>query len=90
MTAAAKPRSGAVRLARSLTAEAERLIGERPTIDLALAVMGQALDLPRGTNLALFALGRSAGWLGHALEQYATGELIRPRATYVGQPPAAG
>jgi citrate synthase len=39
--------------------------------------------------LMLFAIGRSVGWIGHALEQYATGQLIRPRAKYVGVPPAA-
>ena len=35
----------------------------------------------------LFALGRSAGWIGHALEQVGSGGLIRPRARYVGPPP---
>ena len=61
-----------------------------PTIDLALDVTEMALELPRGAGLALFTLGRSAGWLAHALEQYATGELIRPRATFVGPMPEAG
>ena len=89
MIAKAKPRSKAVRLARSVTAEVGRLVGEAPTIDLALAVAELALELPRGAGLALFALGRSAGWIAHALEQYATGEMIRPRATYVGVVPAA-
>ena len=32
----------------------------------------------------LFAIGRTIGWIGHAIEQYATGQLIRPRAKYVG------
>ena len=87
LLAAAMPRSGAIRLARGVTAAAEQLIGEQPTIDLALAVLGRALDLPRGAPLALFALGRTAGWMGHALEQYAAGTLIRPRARYVGPAP---
>jgi hypothetical protein len=38
--------------------------------------------------LALFAIGRSIGRIGHALEQYATNHLIRPRAKYVGFAPA--
>ena len=26
-------------------------------------------------------------WIGHAIEQHATGQLIRPRAKYVGPAP---
>jgi len=37
--------------------------------------------------LALFALGRTIGWIGHAGEEYALNRLIRPRAAYVGEPP---
>jgi citrate synthase len=48
------------------------------------------LKLTRGAPLMLFAIGRSVGWIGHAIEQYATGQLIRPRAKYVGVPPATG
>jgi len=32
----------------------------------------------------LFAIGRTIGWIGHAIEQYQTDHLIRPRAKYVG------
>jgi citrate synthase len=87
LVAAARPRSKAVRLATTLTAEVAGLISEEPTVDLALAVTETALGLPSGAGLALFALGRTAGWIAHALEQYATGEMIRPRATYVGVSP---
>jgi citrate synthase len=31
-----------------------------------------------------FAVGRVAGWIGHAWEQLATGRLIRPASQYVG------
>ena len=34
----------------------------------------------------IFALGRSAGWVAHALEQRSAGYLLRPRARYVGPP----
>jgi citrate synthase len=57
---------------------------ERPTIDFALAVICRALALPEGSPLVLFALGRTIGFIGHAIEQYETGALIRPRARYVG------
>jgi citrate synthase len=45
------------------------------------------LRLPPGAPLAVFAIGRTIGWIGHAIEQYATGQLIRPRARYVGALP---
>jgi citrate synthase len=60
---------------------------ERPTIDFALAAMTRVLRLPPGSPLTLFAIGRTIGWIGHAIEQYATGQLIRPRAKYAGPPP---
>ncbi|HET7583654.1 MAG TPA: citrate synthase family protein [Gemmatimonadaceae bacterium] len=65
----------------------ERLLGERPNLDFALATLERVLRLPQGAGLALFAIGRSIGWIGHAIEQYATGQLIRPRARYVGAVP---
>ncbi len=40
--------------------------------------------LPPGAGLALFAIGRTVGWIAHALEQHQDGRLIRPRAAYVG------
>lgn len=62
---------------------------EKPNIDMALATLATSLNLPAGSALALFAIGRTAGWIAHAIEQYQTGELIRPRARYVGKMPAA-
>ena len=38
--------------------------------------------------VALFAMGRTIGWIGHALEQYQIDRMIRPRARYVGVQPA--
>lgn len=63
------------------------IIGERPALDFALVALARTLELPRGTALALFALGRAAGWLGHGIEQYATDRMIRPRARYTGELP---
>lgn len=57
-------------------------------LDLALVALRRAAGLPEGSALVLFALGRAAGWIAHAIEQYGTGRLIRPRASYVGPPPA--
>jgi citrate synthase len=64
----------------------EEVIGERPNIDFALAALTRVERLPSEAPLILFALGRCAGWLAHALEQVTTGHPIRPRARYVGPP----
>jgi citrate synthase len=65
------------------------VLREQPTIDFALAALARVLRLPSGSPLTLFALGRTIGWIGHAIEQYTTGQVIRPRAKYVGAAPAA-
>lgn len=62
----------------------EELIGERPNVDFALAALTRVYALPREAPLILFALGRCAGWLAHALEQLTAGHPIRPRARYCG------
>lgn len=62
-------------------------IREKPNIDFALAALTRVMRLPNGSPLMLFAIGRTIGWIGHAIEQYATGQLIRPRAKYVGVVP---
>lgn len=59
-----------------------------PSIDVGLVAVSRALGLPAGTATALFALGRTVGWVAHSLEQYEAGFLVRPRARY-RQDPAA-
>ncbi len=56
--------------------------GVPPNIDFALVVLEQQLRLPVGAAFALFAVGRTIGWIAHALEQWQSGKLIRPRALY--------
>jgi citrate synthase len=56
----------------------------KPNIDFALAALCACYDLPPGSGVALFAIGRTAGWFAHAIEQRAAGFLLRPRARYVG------
>lgn len=58
--------------------------GEPPAVDLAVVVLAAHLGLPPTTATALFALGRTAGWVAHVLEQRASPGLLRPRARYVG------
>ena len=63
--------------------------GEQPNLDFSLAAVARVLKLPAGSPLVLFAIGRSVGWIGHVIEQYATAQLIRPRAKYVGVSPTS-
>jgi citrate synthase len=64
--------------------------GEFVNIDYALAVLVHALRMPAGSELALFAMARTVGWIAHASEQLQHGKLIRPRARYVGPGPGRG
>jgi citrate synthase len=73
----------------ALRHEIEAATGQRANVDFALVAMRQSLGLPAEAPFALFALARTAGWLAHAIEQTATGALIRPRARYVGPAPAS-
>jgi citrate synthase len=80
-------KSPASRLWRRAAAVGEALTGEKPSVDFAPVALRRELGLPRGAALGLFALGRSVGWVAHAVEQRERGQLIRPRAAYVGVRP---
>lgn len=62
-----------------------RETGEHANVDLALAALVLALGQSPESAVTLFALGRTAGWLAHALETLGSGRLLRPRARYVGR-----
>ena len=64
-----------------------RLVGRHPNVDFALAATAIGLGLPRSAALGLFVTGRAVGWIAHAIEQYESGVLIRPRARYLGPRP---
>ncbi|TMJ44660.1 MAG: helix-turn-helix domain-containing protein [Alphaproteobacteria bacterium] len=64
-----------------------RLTGRHPNVDFALAAASMGLGLPRNAALGLFIIGRTVGWIAHAIEQYESGILIRPRARYMGVRP---
>jgi citrate synthase len=50
------------------------------------ALLLEAVGFPPECFTAVFATGRTAGWLAHAREQAVTGRVIRPSSIYV--PPA--
>ena len=83
------PKGKTATFARELVAAAKAVIGEAPTVDFALVALARALGLPSGSALTLFAIGRTIGWIGHAIEQYEANAIIRPRAKYVGATPVA-
>jgi citrate synthase len=72
------PRAPAQRLIEAV----QTMTGVAPNIDFALVALEQRLHLPSGAAFALFAVGRTVGWIAHALEQWRDGTLIRPRAVY--------
>lgn len=71
----------------AVSREVSELIGRHPNVDFTLALTSVVLGLPAGSGLGMFLVGRSVGWIAHAIEQYATGLLIRPRARYIGPLP---
>jgi len=75
------------RLAFEVPVRIAEATGAFVNIDYALAVMCKTLQLPRGSETAIFAMARTAGWIAHAIEQLESQVLIRPRARYVGPAP---
>lgn len=55
-----------------------------PNVDAALGGLTHVLDAPVGSGELLFTVARTAGWVAHALEQYADPRLLRPEAVYTG------
>jgi citrate synthase len=76
------PRSVIVRKVRAFAAAMELAGGEAPAVDTGLVAIAGALGMPPGSGAALMAVGRTAGWIAHALEQRAAGFALRPRARY--------
>jgi citrate synthase len=75
------------KLVQGLSRAGYELLHDLPNLDFGLVALARTHGLPDGAPLILFALGRTIGWIAHVIEQYATGELIRPRARYTGLAP---
>lgn len=88
LTHNARPDAPILAVADAVMQTADQAIQLAPNVDFGLAVLARALALPVYAPFTLFALGRTAGWIGHIIEQYGLNQLIRPRSRYVGvQPP---
>ncbi len=57
-----------------------------PNVDTGAVALRCALGMPRGAVTGLFAVGRCAGWIAHVIEQYESGQLLRPRARFAPGP----
>jgi citrate synthase len=77
------PRAPRVRTIAAIVAAMDESHRPKPNVDTALAAASAALDLPLGMGPAIFAIGRSAGWVAHVLEQSESTSVLRPRARYV-------
>jgi citrate synthase len=59
--------------------------GEQANVDFALGALALAGAMPFGSTEGVFAIGRTAGWVAHVLEEYDERPLrFRPRAIYTG------
>ena len=72
---------------RNLLRAGSELLHDAPNLDFGLAAVSRAYRLPDRAPLLLLALSRTIGWIAHAIEEYASGQLIRPRARYTGPQP---
>jgi citrate synthase len=85
LVAAYAPTSPQLAVASAVTDEARRRALPEPNIEFALAVLAGVAGMIRGAGEAIFATGRTAGWLAHALEEYERNIPIRPRGVYTGR-----
>ncbi len=86
LTREVAPAAEHLAVADAVLAEARRRALPEPNIDFALAVLTGVAGMIPGAGEAIFAVARTAGWLAHALEEYARDSPIRPRGIYTGPP----
>ncbi|WP_069170260.1 citrate/2-methylcitrate synthase [Streptomyces griseus] len=78
----------ALAAARDVVATTARHAPLHANVDLALAVLSVAYDMPSEAGETVFAVSRTAGWIAHALEEYGERPLrMRPRGQYTGPRP---
>jgi len=87
LTRKAAPRSARYAVAEAVLAETSRRALPEPTIDFALATLTSVAGMIPGAGEAIFAVARTAGWIAHALEEYAKNAPLRPRTVYTGPHP---
>jgi citrate synthase len=58
-----------------------------PNVDLGLGALAFCAEMRPGAGQAISTFGKAAGWLAHAMEEYADPTRFRSRAAYVGNRP---
>jgi citrate synthase len=58
-----------------------------PNVDLGLGALAFCAEMVPGAGQAISTFGKAAGWLAHAMEEYADPTRFRSRAAYVGSRP---
>jgi citrate synthase len=53
-------------------------------VELYAAIILHAVDVPPELFTPMFAIGRTAGWTAHMIEQLSESKIIRPESVYVG------
>ena len=80
--------AGALSAARDVVATTARHTPLHANVDLALAVLSQACRMTPEAGEIVFSVARTAGWIAHALEEYAERPLrMRPVGAYDGPRP---
>lgn len=85
----AAPRSARFAISAAVLDETRRRALPEPNVDFALATLVNVAGMISGAGEAIFAVARSAGWIAHAMEEYAKNVPLRPRTVYVGPVAAA-
>jgi citrate synthase len=84
---AAAPDHPRLAVAEAVIDEAARRRLPGVNVEFALAVLADVSGMTSGAGEAIFAIARTAGWLAHAMEEYAQPTPLRLRAVYIGPPP---
>ncbi len=80
----AAPRSTRYAVAAAVLDETRRRALPEPNVDFALATLANVAGMITGAGEAIFAVARTAGWIAHAMEEYAKNVPLRPRTVYIG------
>jgi citrate synthase len=83
-------RTRAMDIVDDVLAAVNERIEQHANVDFALGALGLVTQMPLDGGEVIMSVARIAGWLAHAIEEYAETPLrFRPRASYIGPPSTA-